>query len=152
MKYVLSTTFEQLFDVALTDPTSVGVQKKGDVGFDVTATSVKKHPPKNFFDRLFPLYEYGTGVFLAQPDNIWPILAPRSSVSKKPGRFANSIGIVDTGYTGEVRCRFRGFFITGKPYELGERIGQLVFMPKIEVKGHTGNGVRGSGGFGSTGN
>ena len=140
-----------MFDVERTDPTSVGGQKQGDVGFDVVAKSVSRLKAANLFDRIFPVYEYGTGVFLSQPDHIWCMLAPRSSVSKRPAWLANSIGIVDTGYTGEVRCRFRAFFLTRKPYALGERIGQLIFMPKVHVSGHTGSGVRGDGGFGSTG-
>lgn len=151
MKYVIDSTLDNLFDVERTDPTSVGVQKQGDVGFDVTAKSVKRLKAANIFDRIFPVYEYGTGVFLAQPDNVWSMLAPRSSVSKRPAWLANSVGIVDSGYNGEVRCRFRGFFLTRKPYELGERIGQLIFMPKVNVTDHTGDGVRGEGGFGSTG-
>lgn len=151
MKYVTDATFDGLFDVERTNSANVGVQKRGDVGFDVVGASVTRLKARNLFDRIFPVYEYGTEVYLSQPDNVWAMLAPRSSVSGRPAWLANSVGIVDTGYTGEIRCRFRGFFLTGAPYKLGERVGQLIFIPKVNVSDHTGVGVRGEGGFGSTG-
>ena len=149
--YVVSTTFESIFDVERSNLDNVGVHYTGDVGFDVKAVTVEKLKPKNFFDRIFPIYQYGTGVHLAQPDNLWALLAPRSSASKVPGWFANSVGIIDTGYTGEIICRYRGLFLTGSPYKVGERVGQLIFIPKVGVTNYTGNGKRSSSNFGSSG-
>lgn len=51
---------------------------------------------------------------------------PRSSISKSPLRLANSIGLIDSGYTGELKAAFHN---TGKsPFTLrkGDRYVQLV--------------------------
>jgi len=64
---------------------------------------------------------------------------------------ANSVGVVDSDYRGEISLRFYG-----RPnYGLGDRIGQLIIVPYpkvelIEVK-ELSTTERGDGGFGSTG-
>lgn len=122
-----------------------------DAGVDLTAVEVEKSG--NWF---FPLYTYRTGIALQLPKTHFAMLVPRSSLSKKLMWLANHVGIIDTGYTGELIFKFRS--ILGiKPYKVGERIGQMVLFRRnrIEMTEVTSdlvsNDQRGEGGFGSTG-
>ena len=68
---------------------------------------------------------------------------------------ANSVGVVDSGYRGEIMLKYR---LTGggnEVYKTGDRVGQLMILPypKIELieSEELSSTDRGSGGFGSTG-
>ena len=82
-------------------------------------------------------------------------LFPRSSISKTPLRMANSIGLIDGGYRGEIMAVCDNI----KDYEFsiskGDRLFQLVSadLSSIEFKivKSLSDSTRGSGGFGSTG-
>ena len=82
-------------------------------------------------------------------------LYPRSSISKTPLGLANSIGIIDYGYRGEICAVVRNF--SNEPFTIkqGERYFQLCapdLTPlKIEIVQELDLTIRGSGGFGSTG-
>lgn len=123
--------------------------KPGDAGMDLKATSMKKSG-----NWIFPLYTYGTGVSMAIPNTHYVKLVPRSSLSKKLMWLANHIGIIDSGYRGEIFFKFRS--ILGiNPYKVGERIGQMVVAEKFKVnfvkKDELSTTERGAGGFGHTG-
>lgn len=82
------------------------------------------------------------------------MLVPRSSIIKTPLRLANSIGIIDSGYRGELMA----FMDCHKPYEIkqGDRLFQLVLpnmqaITKIILTDELSDTSRGTGGFGSTG-
>lgn len=82
-------------------------------------------------------------------------LMPRSSISKTPLRMANSIGLIDGGYRGELiaMCdNIKDFTYTA---EKGQRLFQVVacdctpiYYEMVEELSET---TRGAGGFGSTG-
>lgn len=82
------------------------------------------------------------------------MMFPRSSISKTPLRLANSIGLCDAGYTGELKAPL---YNTGNtPFHLkkGDRYVQLV-APNLEpvefeIVDIVRNTSRGAGGFGST--
>lgn len=82
------------------------------------------------------------------------MMFPRSSISKTPLRLANSIGLCDAGYVGELKAPL--YNTSDKPFNLktGDRYVQLV-SPTLEevsfkiVESHRDTS-RGSGGFGST--
>jgi len=82
-------------------------------------------------------------------------LFPRSSISKTPLRMANSIGLIDEGYRGEIMAVCDNI----KNYEFsiskGDRLFQLVSadLSSIEFKivDKLSDSKRGEGGFGSTG-
>lgn len=82
-------------------------------------------------------------------------LMPRSSVSKTPLRQANSVGLIDGGYRGEIIAVVDN--IKGSDYtvEPGDRLFQLVAMDgssiDFELVDSLSQTSRGSGGFGSTG-
>lgn len=96
---------------------------------------------------------YGTGLAMEIPENHVGLLFPRSSVSKTNLRLTNAVGVIDSGYRGEVMLKFdkNG----DKQYEPGDRVGQLMLVPIqsiqfVQVTNLPGSD-RGHGGFGSTG-
>lgn len=115
-----------------------------DAGFDLVATGVR------LTDEFI---EYSTGIALELPDEYVGLLFPRSSVSNYHLNLANSVGVIDAGYRGEIKLRFRQF--GEKVYEVGDRIGQLVILPCPSIllveSVSLNNSDRGEGGFGSTG-
>lgn len=123
----------------------------GDVGADLTATSVK-HVPATVEDAAY--YEYGTGLAMKIPEGYGGFLFPRSSVSKKDLFLANSVGVIDPAYVGEVKLRFK-YKTDPKRYEVGDRIGQLVILPIPTINfsevAELPVTQRGSNGFGSSG-
>jgi dUTP pyrophosphatase len=123
--------------------------KEGDAGMDLTAIERKRSG-----NWLFPLYTYHTGISLELPKSHYVLLTPRSSLSKKLMWMANHVGIVDSGYRGELIFKFRSIFGIA-PYKVGERIGQMVLtkrniMDLVETT-DLETSERGEGGFGHTG-
>ena len=115
----------------------------GSAGLDLTATS--KEDAHHYT-------EYGTGLAIEIPNGYVGLVFPRSSVSKFPYMsLANAVGVIDSDYRGEIKCRFRG-----SSYKVGERIAQLVVLPYerigFEVVESLDETDRGDGGFGSTNN
>lgn len=96
---------------------------------------------------------YHTGVYVSIPKGYVGLIFPRSSIYKKDLLLHNSVGVIDSGYTGEIKFIFMP---TGwKEYEIGDRIGQIIFMKLPEVQLEYVDSLeetaRGEGGFGSTG-
>jgi len=125
--------------------------KKGDAGFDMTAISI---------DETENYIEYGTGIAVEIPENYLGILVPRSSVTNKNLILKNSIGIIDSGYRGELKFRYlRLKDETGNMrnniYNVGERCGQLIILElpcfEMEEVNELSDSERGCGGYGSTG-
>ena len=82
---------------------------------------------------------------------------PRSSISKTPLLLANSVGIIDSGYRGELIGAFRSLSKTDYTIDKYNRLLQITnaFLTPIVVKlvdeSELSTTERGSGGFGSTG-
>lgn len=123
--------------------------KEGDAGMDLTATWMK-------FDHEKKIVTYGTGLALEIPPWYVGLIYPRSSVYKKSMILANHVGVIDSGYRGEIIFKFR---VTNSDwqdiYDIGDRIGQLIITPYpkidfVEVDKLTPTD-RGDGGYGSTG-
>lgn len=84
------------------------------------------------------------------------LLVPRSSISGTNFRLANSIGLIDSGYRGEVKAKVD--VLSNGVVEMGSRLFQICshdFMPWDSVlivdELPPANDDRGEGGFGSTG-
>lgn len=137
--------------------------KHGDAGMDLTATS------KNYDEHGNVCY--GTGLAFEIPSGFVGLLFPRSSNTKKDLILGNSVGVLDSGYRGEVMFKFKGsvsiyetdlshaghFPCVGESadaYEIGDRIGQIIIIPYPQVEfnlvDELSSSDRGVGGFGST--
>ncbi len=138
--------FKKLVETAIT-PTYA---KPNDCGLDLTAIS-----ETTVEESGFGYIEYGTGIAAEIPEGFVGLLFPRSSISQTGLILANSVGVVDSGYRGEIKLRFK--WIKGaKQYNVGDRIGQLVILPYpiielLEVDELTQT-ARAAEGFGSSGN
>ena len=83
-------------------------------------------------------------------------LYPRSSISKTPLRLANSVGIIDAGYRGNIMAVVDN--ISDEPFDIqkGQRLFQICgrFLEPINltlIDTTLSDSERGNGGFGSTG-
>ena len=117
---------------------------KGDAGMDAYAIS-KKDTEKYI--------EYGTGLSFEVPEGYVMLIFPRSSISNTDLIIANSVGVLDSGYRGELIFRFKKN--GNNEYNIGDKIGQFIIMPyptiELEEVDNLGDSERGQGGFGSTG-
>ena len=122
--------------------------RQGDAGMDLVATS-------KFYDD-FDNVCYGTGLAIEIPEGHVGLLFPRSSISKTDLTLRNSVGIIDSGYRGEITFKFNNILMSScEPYNVKERIGQLIIMPyptiKFEEVEELSTTERGEQGFGSSG-
>ena len=126
--------------------------KPGDAGMDVIATSV------NVTDDYV---EYGTGLAFEVPEGYCMLIFPRSSNSKKDLLLANSVGVLDSGYRGELKLRFKRCYraqeytdtsefttidrlyvnnsnsfvlSTDNWYNIGDKIGQIMIIPYPQIQ------------------
>ena len=120
--------------------------KKGDAGMDLTAISLKKESG---------YWEYGTGLAMQVPEGYVGLLFPRSSISKTDHFLKNSVGVIDSGYRGEIKIRMSIPHLGAPCYHTGDRIAQLIIEKcyKVDWKEMKTleNSERGQGGFGSSG-
>ena len=134
----------------------------GDAGMDLVATSATISAGGLYI-------EYGTGISIEIPEGYVGLLFARSSVSKTSLILANHVGVVDSGYRGEIKLRFKvtqmrktvtkdqywGWFAGETAYEVGNKIGQIMILPYPQIEFveslDLSDTVRGEGGFGSTG-
>jgi dUTP pyrophosphatase len=122
--------------------------KVGDAGMDLTITSIISETKEDV--------TYGFGIALEIPRGYVGLVFPRSSVRKYDLLLTNSVGVIDSGYRGEIQATFKK--TNGQDsfkYNTGERGGQIIIMPHpnielIEFK-DLSSSERGEGGFGSTG-
>jgi len=86
-----------------------------------------------------------TGVVIAHPEIqafgpqplpvlSWVMAAPRSSASKYGIALANTIGVIDIGYTGEVGIRAYSYGPNFQPFKRGEAFCQLIPIGQFEVR------------------
>lgn len=121
---------------------------EGSVGLDVCSNESVVIAPKTIC-----LLHLGIKLEFVDPQ-MWAMLTPRSSLHKKGLLLANSIGIIDSDYRGEVMMPLYNFSTKDVYIEKGDRIGQIIPMLKCPVcvtEEKVSETKRGSGGFGSTG-
>jgi dUTP pyrophosphatase len=68
-----------------------------DAGYDLSAVSINETED---------YIEYGTGIALEIPNGMVGLVFPRSSVTERDLILKNCVGVIDSQYRGEVRCRF----------------------------------------------
>jgi dUTP pyrophosphatase len=132
--------------------------KPGDAGMDLTAISITNGDCYT---------EYGTGLSIKVPEGYVGLIFPRSSISNKLNILSNSVGVIDSGYVGEIKFRFKvdGYTLNralekGKDgneylYQIGDRVGQIIILPYPQIEFEEVEELeiteRGEGSFGSTG-
>lgn len=124
--------------------------KPGDAGADLVATSVDYSRENQVV--------YGTGIAVEIPEGMVGLVFPRSSVRNYNLAMSNSVGVIDSGYRGEVMVTFNVTehdldFVT--KYHVGDRVAQLIIIPvpfiEYLVVEELSETERGAGGHGSTG-
>lgn len=128
--------------------------KPGDAGMDVYAIE------KNVTDDYI---EYDTGLSFEVPEGYVMLIFPRSSNSKMDLLLANSVGVLDSGYRGPLKLRYkRSYRIENTPdedtnfkhtttsivnyncahdyqwnackwYSVGDRVGQIMILPYPQI-------------------
>ena len=122
--------------------------KVGDAGMDLTIT-------KEIENTSFSV-SYGFGIAMEIPQGYVGLVFPRSSVRNQDLILSNCVGVIDSGYRGELQATFKKTNgLDSIKYKVGERGAQIIILPyptiyMTEVP-ELSNTERGSGGFGSTG-
>ena len=122
--------------------------KDGDAGLDLVATS-------KLSNTSFQV-SYGTGLSMEIPKGFVGLVFPRSSIRKTDLSLTNCVGVIDSGYRGELQATFRKHKgVASKTYEVGDRVAQIMIIPYPPIEFEEANELsdteRGDGGFGSTG-
>lgn len=141
--------------------------KVGDAGLDLTATSM-------YYDEYGNIC-YGTGLAFEIPEGYVGLIFPRSSICKEQLLLSNAVGVIDSGYRGEVSFKFKPSMALDNRqcvkadeeklwsiavrqndiYKVGDRIGQMIIMPypsvEFEEVEELSETERGEGGYGSSG-
>jgi dUTP pyrophosphatase len=121
--------------------------KPGDAGMDLTITEIKE----NNFRQI----SYGFGIAIEIPFGYVGLVFPRSSVKNQDLLLSNCVGVIDSGYRGEIQSTFKKTDPSEKFYNVGERGAQIIILPYPQVfmveSDELSDTERGTGGFGSTG-
>lgn len=147
--------------------------KNGDAGLDLTAVSVKNDEYGNIV--------YGTGLAFEIPEGYVGLVFPRSSNAKTNLYLTNSVGVIDSGYRGEVTFKYkvahnvssmiqflwqkyvrkmdpmnvRVNTLAYNVHKVGDRVGQIIIIPYPQIEfvetDELSETERGDGGYGSTG-
>lgn len=116
-----------------------------DVGYDL-------YTPESFVVNPHSAVIVDTGVHIQLFDNVAGIIKSRSGMHK---RGLQTEGVIDPGYTGQIKVRITNHSDSIQICEAGDRIAQMLLVPVIcpefEVVESLDETERGDGGFGSTG-
>ena len=122
---------------------------EGDAGLDLRITETVT---------LEPMQKcvVGCGLAVEIPSGCVGLVFPRSGLASKHGiTLSNSVGVIDSGYRGEVCAALVNQSRDAVTLEAGTRVCQLVVMPYVPCDlvpvDELSDTERGSGGFGSTG-
>ena len=122
--------------------------KVGDAGVDLTIT-------KEIENTSFSV-SYGFGIAMEIPKGYVGLVFPRSSVRNQDLILSNCVGVIDSGYRGELQATFKKTNgLDSIKYKVGDRGAQIIILPyptiyMTEVP-ELSNTERGDGWFGSTG-
>jgi dUTP pyrophosphatase len=135
--------------------------KPGDAGLDLTAVDIDYVPSNNSV-------RYHTGLAFEIPEGYVGLIFQRSSIRDKDIILSNCVGVIDSGYRGEITFTYKvafnpnfwtraddGMLRVPMVYEIGDRIGQIIIIPYPQIElvesDELSETERGSNGFGSTG-
>lgn len=140
---------ELLVKVKKLNPNAVipSYSKVGDAGMDLTITS-------EIENTTFSV-TYGFGIAMEIPKGYVGLFFPRSSVRNQDLILSNCVGVIDSGYRGELQATFKKTHSGHKKYMVGDRAAQIMIIayPQIDFveSDKLSETDRGTGGFGSTG-
>lgn len=122
-----------------------------DAGLDLTAINATMEMNQD----ASVSFIYETGLSIEIPEGYVGLVFPRSSVSQYSLTQANCVGVIDSGYRGELLVKFKlNTMSYPKMYKPGDRVAQLVIVPylkaELEVTEELTQSDRGENGFGST--
>lgn len=124
-----------------------------DAGFDLTCTRITTEI--NECGQIILVYH--TDLAVEIPEGYFGAVVSRSSISKKSVSLTNCIGVIDSGYRGEIMAKFRSTTdVVPSTYREGDRFAQLLILPVPEVQFEEADVLsktdRGDNGYGSTDN
>ena len=124
--------------------------KSGDAGMDLIATEIISETSNQI--------TYGLGIALEIPYGFVGLVFPRSSIRKYDLALTNCVGVIDSGYRGELQATFNKINhhkIRVDDYKVGDRVCQIMIIPHPPIEfdevDELSDTERGEGGFGSTG-
>lgn len=118
-----------------------------DMGMDIVAISYE-------YDKIHDRFMYHTGLAFEIPEGYGMLIFPRSSNTKTEAYLANSVGILDSSYRGELMFAYKLRDPSEKyldynddkdlmyleienelaPYKIGDKIGQIVILPYPQIE------------------
>lgn len=114
--------------------------KKGDAGMDLTAV--------DYYYDLEGNIVYRTGLAIEIPEGYVGLIFPRSSICKRDINLTNAVGVIDSGYRGEIIMKFKPS-LCFHPNEITDYLASDkfddydgVYIPydeRIPIKPHTYN-------------
>lgn len=147
----MASTYQMPVDVVCEDGFVPEYKHDGDAGADLRANIDGPLTIQPGESAWVP-----TGVRMAIPEGHVGLQFPRSGLGCNHGIcLANGVGVIDSGYRGEVRAKLLN--LGGEPFTVnpGDRICQLVIVPYTKARFWTvnelGESDRGTDGYGSTG-
>jgi deoxyuridine 5'-triphosphate nucleotidohydrolase len=136
------------------DVPDLGYAKLGDAGLDLTAQEFACLAPFGDKDGNYKKL-ISTGIAVKIPEGHFGMLVPRSSMGKRGIALANTVGIIDSGYTGEIKLFIQNMTPDAQFIEFNERIAQLIVVPyahiALSLVQELPTTERGEDGFGSSG-
>ena len=117
-----------------------------DVGYDLTIIS--EYKKLNQYTTL-----YDTGIQVSIEPHFYIEVVPRSSLSKSGYMLANSMGIIDQSYRGNIYIALTRINPDAEPIELPFKCCQIIIRPQYQAiftESTLSDTHRGDGGFGST--
>ena len=132
---------------------------EGSAGCDVRTYLYDSEEKKIIKRTVIPAGEtqlLGTGLKFSVPKEYFLAIFPRSGIALKTKmRIANSVGVLDSDYRGELMIIMENISNSPIVVEHGERVAQLLFIPVVQAvfteKYDLDETARADGGFGSTG-
>ena len=121
--------------------------KTGDAGLDIKATRIESENNYSI--------TYGTDLCIEIPFGYVGLIFPRSSIRNYDLSLSNCVGVVDSGYRGEIMATFKKTKLDGMYYDVDDKIMQIIILPypsiEFEFVDELSETERGEGGFGHTG-
>lgn len=122
---------------------------------DSAGYDIRVFESKTIYPGFTEKFSTKMAIFIGDP-GVVGIIHPRSSLGLKSLMLANTTGVIDSDYQGEIAVYLRNVGNDAVFVEGGDRVAQILFIPVIhptftkvdEFSAATG---RGTGGWGSTG-